>query len=51
MTGEIDEDVTDVFFLDADGQEIKVEYTFVYVRDGQGAVKIQLHHSALPYQG
>jgi len=37
------------FFGRADGSELKVEYSFVYVRDAEGAVKIQLHHSALPY--
>jgi len=37
------------FFGRTDGSELKVEYSFVYVRDADGAVKIQLHHSALPY--
>tara|TARA_B100000530_G_scaffold165655_1_gene104253 strand:- start:82 stop:627 length:546 start_codon:yes stop_codon:yes gene_type:complete len=39
------------FFEQQDGTELKVEYSFVYVRDAQGALKIQLHHSALPYGG
>ena len=39
------------FFSRADGDELKVEYTFVHVRDSAGDVKIQLHHSALPYRG
>jgi hypothetical protein len=38
------------FFGRAGGSELKVEYSFAYNRDGQGSVKIQLHHSALPYQ-
>jgi hypothetical protein len=39
------------YFQFQDGTELKVEYSFVYVRDDQGALKIQLHHSALPYSG
>ena len=38
------------FFGRADGSELKVEYSFVYIRDAGGRLKIQLHHSALPYQ-
>jgi len=34
-----------------DGSKLKVEYTFGYVRDDQGALRIQLHHSALPFGG
>ena len=37
------------YFGRTDGSELKVEYSFVYVREGSGAVKIQLHHSALPF--
>ena len=39
------------FFGKADGSETKVEYSFVYVRDAAGQLKIQLHHSALPFSG
>ena len=39
------------FFTNTDGQDTKVEYTFVYVRNGNGQVRIQTHHSALPYPG
>jgi len=39
------------FFDNGDGSELKVEYTFVHVRDSDGNMKIQLHHSALPYSG
>lgn len=39
------------FFSKADGSELKVEYSFVYILDSSGAVKIQLHHSAFPYGG
>ncbi|MBN95275.1 MAG: hypothetical protein CL928_14605 [Deltaproteobacteria bacterium] len=39
------------FFGQSDGSELKVEYSFIYVRDQAGQIKIQLHHSALPYSG
>ena len=38
------------FFGRADSSELKVEYSFVYIRGAGGGLKIQLHHSALPYQ-
>jgi hypothetical protein len=37
------------FFTDVDGNEVKVEYTFGYFFDASGEVKINLHHSSLPY--
>jgi len=37
------------FFTGPDGSETKVEYTFGYVLDEDGALKINLHHSSLPY--
>ena len=37
------------FFGKGDGSELKVEYSFVYVREENGGLKIQLHHSAMPY--
>ena len=36
------------FFTAPDGSEAKVEYTFGYVVDEQGQLRIQLHHSSLP---
>lgn len=36
-------------FLDTTGNETAVEYTFGYVRDGDGRLRIALHHSSLPY--
>ena len=39
------------FFLRPDGDELKAEFSFVYRRDEQGNMKIQLHHSSLPYSG
>ena len=37
------------FFSKADGSVTKVEYTFHYVKDDNGDLKINLHHSSLPY--
>ena len=41
------------FFRRPDGGELKAEFSFVYVRGAgvDGRLKIQLHHSALPYSG
>lgn len=36
-------------FTDTDGGVTKVEYTFSYVKDDEGDLKIVLHHSSLPY--
>lgn len=37
------------FFTGPDGKEVKVEYSFGYVKDDDGNLKINLHHSSLPY--
>ncbi|MET1411260.1 phosphoribosyl-AMP cyclohydrolase [Roseibium sp. HPY-6] len=37
------------FFTGPDGKEVKVEYTFGYVKSPSGDLKINLHHSSLPY--
>ena len=37
------------FFTQVDGSEVKVEYTFGYFLDKQGQLKINLHHSSLPF--
>lgn len=37
------------YFTTADAKEIKVEYTFGYVRDKNGRLKINLQHSSVPY--
>ncbi len=37
------------YFTGPDGEETKVEYTFGYVPDAEGNLKINLHHSSLPY--
>ena len=36
------------FFTDAEGSKTKVEYTFGYIRDDAGKLRIVLHHSSLP---
>ena len=37
------------FFTDPDGSEVKVEYSFGYVRGADGKLKIMLQHSSVPY--
>jgi hypothetical protein len=37
------------FFTDPDGVEAKVEYSFGYMLDADGNVRIILHHSSMPY--
>lgn len=37
------------FFTGPDGSETKVEYSFGYIADENGDLKINLHHSSLPY--
>ena len=37
------------FFTDTSGNETKVEYSFGYVRDEDGDLKINLHHSSMPF--
>ena len=36
------------FFTTPEGDEIKVEYTFGYIVDSSGNLRIQLHHSSMP---
>ena len=38
-------------FIAANQQTVEVEYTFGYVKDGNGQLRIVLHHSSLPYDG
>ena len=37
------------YFTDPLGKEVKVEYTFGYLKDSMGNIKINLHHSSFPY--
>ena len=36
------------FFTSQEGSEVKVEYTFGYIEDDNGGLRIQLHHSSMP---
>tara|TARA_B100000767_G_scaffold273173_1_gene302595 strand:+ start:154 stop:690 length:537 start_codon:yes stop_codon:yes gene_type:complete len=36
------------FFTPPKGEEVKVEFSFGYVVDSTGALRIQLHHSSVP---
>lgn len=36
------------FFTTPEGEEVKVEYTFGYVLDEVGALRINVHHSSMP---
>jgi len=36
------------FFTSPDGDEVKVEYTFGYITDSDGNLRINLHHSSMP---
>lgn len=37
------------YFTKTNGDEIKVEYSFAYIQDEKGNLKIKLHHSSLPF--
>lgn len=37
------------YFTNSSGDETKVEFTFAYVKTSDGSLKIQAHHSALPF--
>jgi len=37
------------FFTETNGKEVKVEYSFGYTKDKEGTLKINLHHSSLPF--
>lgn len=39
------------FFTQTNGEEVKVEYTFGYLKGDDGTLKINLHHSSLPFSG
>lgn len=39
------------YFTPIDGEEeVKVEYTFGYIKDSNGKLRINLHHSSLPFE-
>ena len=37
------------FFTTPEGDEVKVEYSFGYLLDEDGNVRINLHHSSMPF--
>lgn len=37
------------FFTDTAGEETKVEYTFGYIMDKNGELRINVHHSSVPF--
>lgn len=39
------------YFTKTDGSEVKAEYSFGYIQDEKGDLRINLHHSSLPYNG
>ena len=39
------------FFTTPEGDEVKVEYSFGYILDDSGNVRINLHHSSMPFSG
>ena len=39
------------FFTTPEGDEVKVEYSFGYILDENGNVRINLHHSSMPFAG
>ena len=39
------------YFTDTDGGETAVEYSFGYVLDKEGNLRINLHHSSIPFSG
>ena len=39
------------YFTDVLGDETKVEFTFGYCRDEDGRLRINVHHSSLPFSG
>ena len=36
------------FFTNSKGEEVKVEYSFGYMTDSEGKLRINLHHSSMP---
>ena len=36
------------FFINSKGEEVKVEYSFGYIMDSEGKLRINLHHSSMP---
>lgn len=39
------------FFRNDEGNKVKVEYTFSYIKVKDGQLKIDVHHSSFPFEG
>ena len=50
LQGDIALAMGNYFFTDRNGEVTKVEYSFGYIRGNSGELRINLHHSSLPYQ-
>ncbi|MEO0994198.1 MAG: phosphoribosyl-AMP cyclohydrolase [Pseudomonadota bacterium] len=50
LTGPMAVAMGNYYFTKPSGDEVKVEYSFGYIRGEDGGLKIALHHSSLPYQ-
>ena len=37
------------YFINSNGEEMKVEFTMGYFKDASGMLKIDLHHSSIPF--
>ena len=48
VVGDVGIAIGNYFFTDLKGEKTKVEYSFVYKREGE-SLRIILHHSSLPY--
>ena len=48
--GDVGSAMGNYFFTTPAGDEVKVEYSFGYIFDAECDVKINLHHSSLPYE-
>lgn len=47
--GETASAMGEYYFTDLNDNEVKVEYTFGYIRGKDGELKINVHHSSLPF--
>ena len=48
-SGDVAMSMGNYFFTAPDGSVTKVEFSFGYILDEKGALKINLHHSSMPY--
>lgn len=49
MVGDVAKSMGNVHLTDAEGATVVVDKTWAYVRDADGALRITVHHSSLPY--